>query len=172
MGLIQIIRGFTAGHDAAGSSIGAKASFHIGCALNLNMTDEETDREIEKYQRKIEAGADFIMTQPIYELAPLERFLSRAGKPPVPMLLGYVMLHNSKHAEYLHNEVPGITIPEEVRNRLRAAGEHGNEEGLRIAQELLAEAYTHIQGVYLLPSYRRYDIVSELIKTLRAQQLA
>ncbi|GHO86249.1 bifunctional homocysteine S-methyltransferase/methylenetetrahydrofolate reductase [Dictyobacter formicarum] len=172
IGLIQIIRGFTAGHDAAGSSIGARASFHIGCALNLNMTDEETDREIEKYQRKIEAGADFIMTQPIYEMAPLERFLSRAGKPPIPMLLGYVMLHNSKHAEYLHNEVPGIAIPEEIRNRLKSAGEHGYEEGLTIAQELLAEARPHIQGVYLLPSYRRYDIVSELIKTLRAQQHA
>ncbi len=169
VGLIGMLRGLTEGHDAAGSSIGAKASFHIGCALNLNMTDEETDREIEKYQRKLEAGADFIMTQPIYEMAPLERFLKRAGKPPIPMLLGYVLLHNSRHAEYLHNEVPGITIPEEVRRRLREAGENGHEEGLQVAQELLGEASGMVQGVYLQPSYRRYDIVSELVKSLRRQ---
>ena len=68
------------GHDAAGSSIGAKSSFFIGTALNLNMTDEQQDSEIEKYWRKIDAGAQFIMTQPIYELAPLLRFLDRVGK--------------------------------------------------------------------------------------------
>ncbi len=168
IGLIQVIRGINEGHDAAGSPLSAKSSFHIGCALNLNMTDEETDREIEKYQRKLEAGANFIMTQPIYEMAPLERFLQRAGKPPVPMLLGYVLLHSSRHAEYLHNEVPGITIPEEVRTRLKGAGEHGHEMGLQIAQELLQQANNAIQGVYLQPSYRRYDVVSELIQTLRA----
>jgi len=68
------------------SSIGAKSSFHIGAALNLNMTDEQVDQEIDKYWRKIKAGAHFIMTQPIYELAPLLRFLERAGKPPIPRL--------------------------------------------------------------------------------------
>ena len=135
VGLIQVIRGLNEGHDAAGSSIGAKSSFHIGCALNLNMTDEETDCEIEKYQRKLDAGAHFIMTQPIYELAPLERFLRRAGKPPIPMLLGCIPLHNSRHTEYLHNEVPGITIPDRYRARMKAAGEHGHEEGMQIAQE-------------------------------------
>ncbi len=169
IGLIQILRGLIEGHDAADSSIGAKASFNIGCALNLNMTDEETDREIEKYHRKLEAGADFIMTQPIYELAPLERFIKRAGKPPIPMLLGYVLLHSSRHAEFLHNEVPGITVPDSVRARLKAAGDNGHEEGLLLAQELLAEATSMVQGVYLQPSYRRYDIVSELIKSLRKQ---
>ncbi|MBV9229074.1 MAG: bifunctional homocysteine S-methyltransferase/methylenetetrahydrofolate reductase [Chloroflexi bacterium] len=167
VGLIQVIRGMNEGHDAAGSPIGAQASFHIGCALNLNMTDEETDREIEKYQRKIEAGAHFIMTQPIFELAPLERFLRRAGRPPIPMLLGCTPLHSSRHAEFLHNEVPGITIPDEVRQRMKAAGEHGHEEGLKIAQELLAQTRDMVQGVYLMPSYRRYDVVGELTRTLQ-----
>src|SRR6266436_9030466 len=119
MGLIQAIRGMNEGHDAAGSSIGAKSSFHIGAALNLNMTDEQTDQEIEKYWLKINAGAQFIMTQPIYELARLLRFLDRAGKPPIPMILGCIPLHSSRHAEFLHNEVPGITIPDDVRARMR-----------------------------------------------------
>lgn len=169
IGLIRVMRGLNEGHDAAGSEIGAKASLHIGCALNLNMTDEETDREIEKYRNKIEAGAHFIMTQPIYELAPLERFLQRAGQPPLPLILGCIPLHSSRHAEYLHNEVPGISIPEDVRGRMKAAGEHGHEEGLKLAEELLTAASHMVQGVYLMPSYGRYDVVSALTKTLRAQ---
>lgn len=169
IGLINVIRGLNEGHDAGGSAFRAKASFHIGCALDLNMSDEETDREIEKYQRKIEAGAQFIMTQPIYELAPLERFLSRVGKPPIPVLLGSIPLHNSRHAEYLHNEVPGFSIPEDVRARMKGAGERSPEEGLKIAQEILLAAQGMIQGVYIMPSYQRYDVVGELVKTLRNQ---
>lgn len=167
VGLIQVLRGMNEGHDAAGSPLGAKSSFHIGTALDLNMTDEQVDQEIDKYWRKIQAGAHFIMTQPIYELAPLTRFLARAGTPPIPLLLGCIPLHSSRHAEYLHNEVPGITIPDAVRERMRLAGEHGHEEGLKLAQELLTEARELIQGVYLMPSYGRYDIVSALTRMLQ-----
>ena len=172
IGLIQVLRGMNEGHDAAGSSIGAQACFHIGAALNLNMTEEETTQEIEKFRRKLEAGAHFIMTQPIYELAPLLRFLERVGKPSIPLILGCIPLHSSRHAEFLHNEVPGITIPEEVRARMRAAGERGHEEGLKLAQELLSAARSMVQGVYLMPSYGRYDVVGKLTKMLLAQQTA
>lgn len=167
VGLISILRGMNEGHDAAESPIGAKSSFHIGCALNLNMTDEQVELEIEKYQRKIEAGAHFIMTQPIYELAPLTRFLERVGKPPIPILLGCMPLHSSRHAEFLHNEVPGVSIPDAVRERMRLAGEHGHDEGLRLAQEILIEARELIQGVYLAPSYGRYDIITALARMLQ-----
>ena len=160
------------GRDAAGSSIGAQASFHIGCALNLNMTDEETEHEIEKYQSKLEAGAHYIMTQPIYELAPLERFLSRVGKPSIPIILGCVPLHSSRHAEFLHNEVPGMTIPAAIRQRMKQAGERGPEEGLQIIQEFLLEARKIVQGVYLMPSYGRYDIVGELTKMLKVSAVS
>ncbi len=170
VGLLKVIRSMNEGHDAAGSSIGAKSSFFIGTALNLNMTDEQRDSEIEKYWLKIDAGAQFIMTQPIYELAPLLRFLDRVGKPPVPMILGCIPLHSSRHAEYLHNEVPGITIPDTVRARMRAADEHGHIEGLMLAEELLAAARSMVQGVYLMPSYGRYDIVSDLTRMLIGQQ--
>jgi len=169
VGLIQVLRRMNEGHDAAGSSIGAQASFHIGMALNLNMTEQETEQEIDKYRRKIEAGAHFIMTQPIYELARLECFLARVGKPPIPMLLGCIPLHSSRHAEFLHNEVPGITIPDDVRSRMRAAGDQGHEEGLKLSQELLTSARSMIQGVYLMPSYGRYDVVSKLTKMLQMQ---
>jgi len=170
VGLISVIRGMNEGHDAAGSSIGAKSSFHIGAAFNLNMTDEQVDQEIDKYHRKIEAGEQFIMTQPIYELAPLLRFLERAGKPPIPILLGCIPLNNTRHAEFLHNEVPGITIPDKVRQRMRDAGEQSHEEGLKIAQELLAAARALVQGVYIETSYQRYDVAVRLTERLREHQ--
>jgi methionine synthase I (cobalamin-dependent)/5,10-methylenetetrahydrofolate reductase len=172
VGLIQVIRGMNEGRAASGSSIGAQASFHIGCALNLNMAEEEIEGEIEKYHKKIEAGAQFIMTQPIFEIGRLQRFLSLAGKPPIPMLLGCTPLHSLRHAEFLHNEVPGFSIPEEVRARMKAAGEHALEEGLAIAQELLEEAYSLVEGVYLMPSYGRYDVVGELTRTLQAKRVS
>jgi methionine synthase / methylenetetrahydrofolate reductase(NADPH) len=171
IGMIKMLRGMNEGYNAAGSSIGVKASFFIGCALNLNMTEEETEREIEKYQQKIEAGAQFIMTQPIYELAPLERFLERVGRPEIPIILGCIPLHNSRHTEYLHNEVPGIIIPDRVRERMQKAGEQGPEEGMQIAQDLLVEAKDLVQGVYLQPSYQRYNIVSELTRILKTKQV-
>ncbi|MEO6890198.1 MAG: methylenetetrahydrofolate reductase, partial [Ktedonobacteraceae bacterium] len=146
-------------------------SFHIGAALNLNMTEEESEREFEKYRRKLEAGADFIMTQPIYELAPLARFLDRVGTPPIPVILGCIPLYSSRHAEYLHNEVPGITIPDVVRARMRAAGDHAHEEGLTHAQELLTQTRSMVQGVYLMPSYGRYDIIGKLTEMLREEQV-
>ncbi|HTK09191.1 MAG TPA: bifunctional homocysteine S-methyltransferase/methylenetetrahydrofolate reductase [Ktedonobacteraceae bacterium] len=170
IGMIKMLRGMNEGYNAAGSSIGVKASFFVGCALNLNMTEEETEREIEKYQKKIEAGAQFIMTQPIYELEPLQRFLDRVGKPALPIILGCIPLHNSRHTEYLHNEVPGITIPDRVRERMRKAGEQGPEEGMQIAQDMLIEAKDLVQGVYLMPSYQRYNIVGDLTKILKAKK--
>src|SRR5438132_608566 len=112
------------------------------------------------------------MTQPIYEITRLTSFLERVGKPPIPIVLGCIPLDSSRHAEFLHNEVPGITIPDEVRARMRAAGEHGHEEGLQLAQELLTATRGMVQGVYLVPSYRRYDVVGKLAKMLSDQKLA
>ncbi len=192
--LIRILKGMNEGHDAAGASIGGAASFYVGAALNLNMSDEvidldrersrrklqnnrqeadeppisEQELELERYDRKLAAGADYIMTQPIYDLARLERFLERKGRPPVPIILGMIPLHSSKHAEYLHNEVPGITIPDEVRARMREAGERGREVGMELARQLLTEAKArgYIQGCYLMPSYGRYDVVSSVARSL------
>src|SRR5260221_315031 len=128
--------------------MGAQPSFHIGAALNLNMTGEQTEKEIEKYKQKIDAGAQFIMTQPIYEITPLLRFLERAGKPPIPVLLGCIPLYSSRHAEYLHNEVPGITIPDAVRDRMRAVGERGHEESRSSKQSecYLSRPFCQCQG--------------------------
>ena len=87
------------------------------------------------------------------------------------MLLGMIPLHSSKHAEYLHNEVPGITIPAEVRARMRDAGDHGREVGIELARDVITMARDRglIQGCYLMPSYGRYDLVGELAQELLHQ---
>jgi methionine synthase I (cobalamin-dependent)/5,10-methylenetetrahydrofolate reductase len=192
--LIRILKGMNEGHAAAGASIGGETSFYVGGALNLNMSDEPIDPdrersrrklrdgceedeaqqiseialELERYERKVAAGADYIMTQPIYDISVLERFLERKGRPPVPLILGMIPLHSFRHAEKLHNEVPGITISEEVRERMREAGERGREVGMELARQLLleAKARSYIQGCYLMPSFGRYDVVSSVARSL------
>lgn len=192
VGLVSVLRGMNAGHDAGGSPLGGQASFFIGAALDVNVgtapidlaieqarnkvarTAEaimtEQDLEFSRFSQKIAAGAHYIMTQFIYDLEPLRQFYARFGQPPVPIVLGLSPLHSYKHAEFLHNEVRGITIPLAVRERMRAAGERGREVGLEIAYELLSTARDEglIQGCYLLPSYGRYDLVAELATALIA----
>jgi homocysteine S-methyltransferase len=114
------------------------------------------------------------MTQPIYSMEPLERFSAAFGPMPVPMILGMVPLHSSKQAEYLHNEVPGFDIPEEVRARLREAGDHARDVGITLAHEVITAARSRglIQGCYLMPSFGRYDLVGELAQELLRQEPA
>jgi homocysteine S-methyltransferase len=128
----------------------------------------ETELELHRLRHKLDAGAQYIMTQPIYDLTPLERFFDTFGQLDVPIVLGMIPLHSSKHAEYLHNEVPGISIPDDVRARMRAAGDHGREVGIELAHEVIATARARglIQGCYLMPSYGRYDLVGELAQEL------
>ena len=132
----------------------------------------ETELELHRLRHKLDAGAQFIMTQPIYELAPLERFLERFGPVNVPIILGMMPPHSSKHAEFLHNEVPGVSIPEEVRRRMREAGDNAREVGIALAQELITEARARglIQGTYLVPSYGRYDLVADLSRELLREE--
>ena len=129
-------------------------------------------KEMERFRRKLAAGADFVMSQPIYDIAVLRQFMARYGDPwaiGVPHMLGIMPLQSSRHTEFLHNEVPGITIPDWARQRMREAGEHGLQEGLAMAQELLAEAQQYVQGTYLMPSFGRYEMVGELVKALNTQ---
>jgi methionine synthase / methylenetetrahydrofolate reductase (NADH) len=134
----------------------------------------ETELEVRRLRQKLDAGAQFIMTQPIYSLEPLERFYAMFGPLPVPMVLGMIPLHSSKQAEYLHNEVPGFDIPEEVRARLREAGDHARDVGIELAHDVITSARDRglIQGCYLMPSFGRYDLVGELAQELLRQEPA
>ena len=164
IGLIEIVRRMNEGLDATGSSIGEPTSFWVGAALNPAAADVE--RELERFQRKVRAGARWVQTQPVYDLAALDRFLARAGEVPVPVVVGILPLHSFRHAEFLHNEVPGIDIPEAVRRRLREAGDGALRLGIEMAQELVRAVRARYAGAYLMPSFGRFEVVAEVLDAL------
>ncbi len=165
-GLIKLIKqGFNLGMDYAGSEIGQPTSFFTGCALNLTAQDVNT--EIKNLQRKIKAGADFILTQPVFEPEAASRFLKvyaeEHGKLPIPMLVGVLPLNNPRHARFLHHEVPGISIPEMILDRMEKAGEQSQREGVIITSEIICQLKDISQGVYIMPAFSRYDLAAEVI---------
>ena len=168
IGLIKILKRMNEGQDWTGNSIGMPAQFHVGCAVNP--VAEDLELELDRFHRKLEAGADYAMSQPLYEMDQLLKFLERVGKIPVPFLLGVMPLQSHRHAEFLHNELPGVTIPEHLRERMRRAGDRGIEEGIRQSQEFLAEAQGHVDGTYLMPSFGRYEMVAQLVKVLNRRE--
>ncbi len=166
-GLIKLIKqGFNAGVDHSGTSIGQPTSFFVGAALNLCPPDVE--REIKNLHRKVLAGADFFITQPIYraEDGPslLGRYEARYGKLEQPVLAGVLPLVSVRHASFLHNEVPGIFIPEETHRRIEAAGENGAQAGVEIAVELIQQIKGWAQGIYLMPQFHKFDMIAEIIE--------
>jgi methionine synthase / methylenetetrahydrofolate reductase(NADPH) len=169
-GLIQLIKqGLNAGMDHAGADIGEATSFFVGCALNLCAQDPE--REMRVLRKKIDAGADFALTQPVYEpdLAQnfIEAYKDRYGPLALSLLVGVLPLYSSRHAAFLHNEVPGIQIPESIREQIAAAGDQAPQEGVRLAVGLLESLSSIVQGVYLMPPFHRYDLAAEIIEAIR-----
>ncbi|HYO31036.1 MAG TPA: bifunctional homocysteine S-methyltransferase/methylenetetrahydrofolate reductase [Thermomicrobiales bacterium] len=166
VGLVRVLARLNAGTDSAGAAIGRAASFSIACAVDPTRAD--VAHEAERLKAKLAAGAQFVMTQPIYDPAVWARFLDVYGAPalPVPVVIGILPLQSSKHAEFLHNEVPGITLSDEARERMRRAGPDGRAEGIRMAQDLLLQLRPHAQGVYLMPSFGRYEVAAEVLRVL------
>jgi homocysteine S-methyltransferase len=169
-GLIRLIKcGFNLGLDHAGVEIGQPTSYFVGCALNLDPQD--IDREIKYLHRKIESGADFILTQPTYQPEVAEAFLEKyqleKGPLQVPILVGVLPLINHRHAGFLHNEVPGIVIPEKIQQRIMDAGEEAPQEGLRIAVELIQQMRSWSKGIYLMPAFNRYDLAVQILDQIK-----
>ena len=163
VGLVEVLTRLNRGEDTGGASIGRRAGFHIGCAADPTI---EWELARERLCKKIAAGAHFIMSQPIYDADEFERFMDFLGPLPIPFLVGVMPLHSHRHAEYLHNEVPGISVPDEIRERMAKAGENGQAEGIAMAREFLARVAHRVQGTYLMPSFGRYEVVSEVIRGL------
>ncbi|MEX2245724.1 MAG: bifunctional homocysteine S-methyltransferase/methylenetetrahydrofolate reductase [Dehalococcoidia bacterium] len=161
IGLIRILKMLNAGTDWAGNSIGSGTDFFVACAANP--TADNVDQELDRVRRKVDAGADLLMTQPVYSKDILVEFLDRLGAVDVPVLVGILPLQSSKHAEFIHNELAGVFVPEPVRERMRLAGENGMAEGIAHARELLEECRPHVAGTYLMPSFGRYEVVGELV---------
>ena len=171
-GLIKLIKlGFNAGVDHSGTSIGQPTSFFVGAALNLCPPD--VDSEIKNLQRKLNAGADFFLTQPVYDANDgpllLEKYEAKYGKLEKPILAGVLPLVSIKHANFLHNEVPGIFIPDQIRNRIEAAGdsERGTRVGIEVAVELIDQLKAWAGGVYIMPQFHKFDMVAEIIEAIQ-----
>ena len=164
IGLIRILGKLNRGLDLGGNSIGEPTRFVIGCAVNP--TAENFDAELERFRNKIEAGAEFAMTQPLYELDTLVKFLDAIGKPRIPVLLGLLPLQSHRHAEFLHNEVPGIFIPDPARAAMRDGGDRGIEIGIEQCRKLLLEARGLVEGAYLMPSFGRYEVVARVAEAV------
>jgi methionine synthase / methylenetetrahydrofolate reductase(NADPH) len=165
IGLVKVLARLNQGTDWAGKNLGGATNFTIGAAVNP--VADDLDEELRRFEAKIEAGAHFAMTQPIFDPAHWCAFLKRlGGKTPIPVLVGLWPLTSYKQALRLNNEVPGIVIPEPTLRELEQAGEGARDRGFQLARVMLAWARTArsdgIAGAYLIPPFKRYDEILEL----------
>jgi 5,10-methylenetetrahydrofolate reductase len=163
-GLIKLIAGFNQGFDGGGRAIDEPTSFFIGAALNLAARDQ--NRELRVLERKVENGANFLLTQPVYDPQTVIDIADRLGGFPRPLIMAVLPLRSIRHARFLHNEVPGITIPDPIMERIERAGDNAAAEGIAISRELLQTVRPHIAGVYFIPPFGRFEIVTETLDGL------
>jgi homocysteine S-methyltransferase len=160
IGLSQVVSKLNRGEDYNGKGIDAPTSFFLGVAVNPSADDLET--EAERFREKIAAGAQFAMTQALFDLSYLDSFEELIGGWPVPLLLGIFYVRSYQLAVRLHNEVPGIVVPEGVQRRLDKAGANAGAEGLALARELYAEAREKVAGVYVIPPFKQPEAALDL----------
>ncbi|MEQ8821938.1 MAG: bifunctional homocysteine S-methyltransferase/methylenetetrahydrofolate reductase [Sumerlaeia bacterium] len=146
---------------------GGATRLHLGCGANPGAID--LDLEVDRLARKIEAGAEYILTQPVYDFSLFERFWQRVNHFGVPILIGILPLASYRNAEFLHNEVPGMQVPQDIRERMRRCEdkEAARQEGIAIAREALAAALPEIQGTYVMPPFNRVDSALEVLEVAR-----
>jgi methionine synthase I (cobalamin-dependent)/5,10-methylenetetrahydrofolate reductase len=162
VGLVKILHRLNQGTDWAGKTLGGQTNFTIGVAVNPVADDLEA--EIARFQAKVEAGAHFAMTQPLFDPEHWHVFLKKlGGKVPIPVLIGIWPLNSYKQALRLNNEVPGIVIPEPLLKSMEAAGASARDRGFDVAREMLAWARTELAGAYLIPPFKRYEEILEIL---------
>jgi homocysteine S-methyltransferase len=166
IGLIRIMDHLDHGCDLAGNLIGPALGIHIGCGADPGKPDAE--KEVRRLEEKVAAGAEYIMTQPVYDPRTVERFLGLVQHLKTPILIGILPLYSHRNAEFLHNEVPGMRIPEDIRERMRKAGsgDQAQREGVAIAREALAAARDLAQGAYVMPPFNKVELAIKVIESL------
>jgi len=161
VGLVKVLSRLNQGTDWSGKTLGGATNFTIGVAVNP--VADDLDAEIARFQAKIEAGAHFAMTQPIFDPEHWRAFVKKlGGEPEIPILVGIWPLTSYKQALRLNNEVPGIVIPEPLLKSLEGAGTVARERGFAVAREMLAWAQTELAGAYLIPPFKRYEEILEV----------
>ena len=162
IGLVHVISRLNQGEDYAGKAIDGPTSFFVGVAVNPSADD--LDLELERFEQKVAAGARFAMTQALFDLSHLERLLDRlGGRSPIPLLVGIWPLRSHGMALRLHNEVPGISVPEPVLDALREAGRNAPEVGLGLARDLLVGIRELAAGIYIIPPFKQPEAALDLL---------
>ena len=169
IGLIRTIQQINQGVAANGRDLKGRGRFIIGCAFNPNA--KNLDTQVRKLEDKIKAGAHFVMTQPIFDPALARVVHERTRELGIPVLVGVMPLLNARNTEFLHHEVPGIHIPDAIRERMRGReGVEGNAMGLAIARELCAAVHEYFRGIYLITPLLRYDLTAALSRQVRLER--
>lgn len=164
--IIRMIKQLNEGIAFSGKPLKQKAKFIVGAAFNPNV--KHLDKAVQRLERKIQAGADYIMTQPVYDPALIERIAELTKHLSIPIFLGIFPLANGRNAEYLHNEVPGIQLSDAVRARMGGLeGPAGRAEGIKIAEELLDVAMAHFNGIYLMTPFLAYEMTVSLTEYVK-----
>jgi homocysteine S-methyltransferase len=162
VGLVKVLHRLNQGTDWAGKTLGGATNFTIGVAVNP--VADDLDNEIERFHAKVEAGAHFAMTQPLFDPEHWHAFLKKlGGKPAIPVLIGIWPLNSYKQALRLNNEVPGIVIPEALLKSMETAGAAARDRGFEVARKMLAWARTELAGAYLIPPFKRYEEILEVL---------
>jgi len=167
IGLTNMARRLNHGIDVGGNPIGEPTSFCIGVGANPGALDLK--REIARFEWKVDAGAEFAITQPVFDLESFHRFLERIAHVRVPVLAGIWPLASYRNAEFMNNEVPGVSVPKSILERMRRADtkEAARNEGIAVAQEMLSALRPHIQGAQIAAPFGRYRTAVEVAKAGR-----
>ena len=166
IGLTNLVSRLNRGLDPGGNALGGQTSFVLG--VGCNPTAPDLDRELKRLEWKVEAGAEFAMTQPVFDLEQLDHFLTRAKPLGIPIIAGLWPLVSLRNAEFLANEVPGVSVPAVVLDRMRAASAKGKEEGLQegilICREMLAAVRSRVRGVQVAAPMGRASVALDVIR--------
>ncbi len=162
IGLLQIIDSLNRGLGITGARIGYPTNILVGAAVNPAAPDEKL--EIERLRRKLDSGAGYFMTQPIYDVDTLVRFLDKTASLNLTLVMGVLPLMSLRHAVFLDNEVPGVVIPKKVMERIARAGDRAQEEGISLALEISERCREYVAGIYYMPSFGRYETIGTIIK--------
>jgi len=169
IGLTNIVNRLNTGFDIGHRSIGEPCGFLIG--VGANPTAVNLQRELDRFYWKVDAGAEYVITQPVFDVEPLLTFLDRISEYDIPVLAGIWPLQSKRNAEFLNHEVPGVTVPADTMKRMRAAGskEAEREVGLEVAMEILQQVHTHVQGIQISAPFNRAEPARRLLAYLHEE---
>src|SRR5699024_9555582 len=162
IGMLHLVKRLNRGLDPGGKSLGQPTQFFSACGAEPAAVDY--DRELRRLEKKVEEGAALVMTQPVYDPEVLDRFLDDTAHFDVPVLVGLLPLASYRNAEFLHNEVPGMLVPQEIRDRMEkfGRGPEARAEGIRIAQDALLHVKDRVRGAYIMHPFGRYKSAIEI----------